>query len=84
MTFAPEEPRACVLLGKAVHDVRARHGLSRSDVAARTGFALEHIRRLEDGQINPALDAIFLLADAIGVPPSAFFYRIAELEQAGL
>jgi transcriptional regulator with XRE-family HTH domain len=68
-----------IVLGRAVRGCRERARLNPSDLAASTGIEATRILALEDGQLDPDLDLLLTLAEAIGVRPSAFFIRAEEL-----
>lgn len=48
-------------------------GLSQEAFADRCGFARSYMSRIERGGANPSLDAIEVLADALGVTVAVLF-----------
>jgi transcriptional regulator with XRE-family HTH domain len=69
-----------VALGEAIRDIRIHQGLSASDIASKAGLGARQLRELEHGQLDPDLDLILRVADAMGVRASAFVLRAEGLE----
>lgn len=59
--------------GLRVKELRQALGLSQEAFADLCGFARSYMSRVERGAANPSLDAIEVLADALGVAVSALF-----------
>lgn len=55
-------------LGAAVREARQQKGLTPADLAGSAGVALEQVRRLERGSVNPTLATLYALADVLQVP----------------
>ena len=55
------------LLGQKTKQGRLAAGLSRRKFALMLGTAQSYVWRLEKGQINPTLEAICRIADALGL-----------------
>lgn len=55
------------LFGLKVKELRLASGLSQEGFADRCGFARSYMSRIERGAANPSLDAIGVLAAALGV-----------------
>lgn len=53
--------------GQRVKELRQATGLSQEAFADRCGFARSYMSRVERGGANPSLDAVEVLADALGV-----------------
>jgi transcriptional regulator with XRE-family HTH domain len=68
-----------VILGKAMQAVREQHSLSARDLAAAAGVAEAQINALEDGRLDPDFELLLVLAERMGIRPSAFFLRAEEL-----
>jgi len=62
------DPKA--ILAANVRRIRAATGLSQEGLADRSGLHRTYISSLERGQRNVSVQNIFLLADALGVPPA--------------
>ena len=56
-----------VAFGAAVRELRERKDLSQSALAERLGTSQPTLSALEHGQRNPGLDAVFRLAQQLGV-----------------
>ncbi len=72
MTAAPSAPRAIV--AARLRQARDLRGLSQREVGLRMGLdkdaASARISRYESGSMSISLEALFKLAEALGVPPA--------------
>lgn len=59
--------------GQRVKELRQASGLSQEAFADKCGFARSYMSRVERGAANPSLDAVEVLASALGVPVAALF-----------
>ncbi len=66
--MANNDPKA--ILAANVRRIRVATGLSQEGLADRAGLHRTYISSLERGQRNVSVQNIFLLADALGVPPA--------------
>jgi transcriptional regulator with XRE-family HTH domain len=66
-----------VAFGKRLRAVRKEHGVSRRDLAFRTGMYETEIGRYERGGRDPRLATILRLARGLGVPPGALLDPLA-------
>ncbi len=62
---------ASVAFGQRLHQLRAEHGVSKDELARRTGLHNTAIRRYERGAREPRLSAIERLARGLDLPPRA-------------
>ena len=60
-------------LGPAIKRYRKVAGLTQAELGERTGFDPKTISRFETGTYTPSVEALFMLADALGVKLKAFF-----------
>lgn len=60
-----------VAVGSRIRDLRVGVGLTPKDFAARAGFTLSYLWRLEGGRQNLSLRSISRIALALGVPMAA-------------
>ena len=67
-----QQPRE--ILGKVVRDARARLGLTQSKVAEDIGRSERTIIKIEHGQGNLKLDALFPLIRELKIDPTEVFY----------
>lgn len=59
--------------GLKVKELRQAAGLSQEAFADRCGFARSYMSRIERGGANPSLDAVEVLATALGVEVKLLF-----------
>lgn len=59
--------------GKRIRQLRTAQGLSQEAFADRCGYARSYMGRIEVGIANPSLDAIEVLAGALGLPVKELF-----------
>jgi DNA-binding XRE family transcriptional regulator len=59
--------------GKKVKELRLRKKLSQEQLAWAVGLEFSQINRIENGKINTSISNVFILAEALGVQPKAFF-----------
>lgn len=67
MTFAGVKTSLRKRFGQRVKELRQASGLSQEAFADRCGFARSYMSRIERGGANPSLDAVQVLADALGI-----------------
>jgi transcriptional regulator with XRE-family HTH domain len=71
MTPLTDDERALETLCARLRQLRAEHGWTLGDLATRTGLSQAHLSRVESGERQPSLAALFTLARAFAVPVSA-------------
>jgi len=59
--------------GLRVKELRKAAGLSQEAFADKCGFARSYMSRIERGGANPSLDAVEIVAIALGAPLAALF-----------
>jgi transcriptional regulator with XRE-family HTH domain len=69
-------------LGAAIREVREQRGLSVGELAGAAGVAWARVEALEAGRLDPDLELLMGVADAVGVRLSAFVVRAGELGAA--
>jgi transcriptional regulator with XRE-family HTH domain len=62
--------------GKCVREKRLAQGLSQVEFGERCGFYQTYLSRIERGQANPTLNAIEVIANALGVTVFELFEAI--------
>lgn len=82
MTFAGVKIPLRKRFGLRVKELRQATGLSQEAFADRCGFVRSYMSRIERGRANPSLDAIEVLADALGVEEFRLFIVEAETTTA--
>ncbi|ROP90894.1 XRE family transcriptional regulator [Stella humosa] len=78
----PPEGRLEAAIGRAVRAFRLRHDLTVAALAARAGLSVGMLSKIENGRTSPSLATIQRLADALGVPVSAFLRSYDEQRDA--
>jgi transcriptional regulator with XRE-family HTH domain len=69
-------------LGEAFHQIRTEHGRDIAELAATTGVEPGRIHALERGELDPDLDTLLVLAEAMDLRPSAFVLRAEAIAEA--
>jgi len=62
--------------GTRIRELRIDAGMNQEAFADHCGFARTYMSRIETGGANPSLDAIKVLADALGLTLSALFKEL--------
>ncbi|WP_408908525.1 helix-turn-helix domain-containing protein [Variovorax paradoxus] len=62
--------------GKCVREMRLEMGLSQVEFGERCGFYQTYLSRIENGQANPTLNAVEVIANALGLTVFDMFDKI--------
>lgn len=62
--------------GKRVQTLRFASGISQEAFADKCGYARSYMSRIERGLANPSLDAVEVLAEALGVEVCILFQNM--------
>jgi transcriptional regulator with XRE-family HTH domain len=62
--------------GKCVRELRQERNLSQVEFGERCGFYQTYLSRIENGQANPTLNAMEVIANALGLTIFDLFDRI--------
>lgn len=71
-----------VAIGHEVRAFRKKLGITVADLAAATNISLGMLSKIENGNTSPSLTTLQSLAQALGVPVTAFFRRFEEVRNA--
>ena len=71
-----------VAIGHEVREYRKKLGITVADLAATTNLSLGMLSKIENGVTSPSLTTLQALAQALGVPVTAFFRRFEEVRDA--
>ena len=82
MTFVGVKTSLRKRFGQRVKEVRQATGLSQEAFADRCGLVRSYMSRIERGGANPSLDAVQVLADALGVEVFRLFIVDGETTTA--
>lgn len=69
-------------IGHEVRTLRKKLGITGADLASATGISLGMLSKIENGNTSPSLTTLQGLAQALGVPMTAFFRRFEEVRNA--
>lgn len=64
--------------GRCVRELRLEAGLSQVEFGERCGFYQTYLSRIENGQANPTLNAIEVIATALGMTAFELFDRVRD------
>jgi transcriptional regulator with XRE-family HTH domain len=62
-------------IGAVVTQLRTEKDWSQGELAARSGYSLDWVNKLENGKINPSLEVVIAFADTFKLTLSQFFAR---------
>ena len=63
-------------LGKRVKELRREQQLTQTQLALMVGLDHSYISRIENGECNPTVDSIVIIANGLGTSPSTLFEGI--------
>lgn len=76
-----DEDRRCIIwfmtdssrkkLGKNIQKERREKGLTQAQLALKVGISVNHLSKIERGNVNPTVDSVELITKALGVHSSA-------------
>jgi transcriptional regulator with XRE-family HTH domain len=72
----------CRVIGERVRDLRQGLGLTMERFAEEAGLSIGMLSKIEHGQTSPSLSTLTALANAAGVPFTAFFRGLDEERDA--
>lgn len=70
-------------LGACIRELRLQTGQSQVVFGERCGFYQTYLSRVERGQANPTINAIEVVANALGLTVFELFDRVRELQPRG-
>jgi len=62
--------------GECVREMRLEMGLSQVEFGERCGFYQTYLSRIENGQANPTLNAVEVIANALGLTVFELFDKV--------
>ena len=60
-------------VGGRLKEVREDQGLTKTALAQKVGLDPSQITKIENGQSNPSLDALFRICETLNITPAEFF-----------
>ncbi len=70
-------------LGACIRELRLQTGQSQVEFGERCGFYQTYLSRVENGQANPTINAIEVVANALGLTVFELFDRVRKLQPRG-
>ena len=67
--------------GQCVRALRQANGLTQVEFSEKCGFYQTYLSRIENGQANPTLNAMEVIAVALGLTVFELFERVREQAQ---
>jgi transcriptional regulator with XRE-family HTH domain len=74
----PPKPRQVQLVGRKIRDLRKRHKLTQTELAARIGIQQSDLSRMEQGQYRVSLDTLFKILAEFEMSISDFFGEVGQ------
>ncbi len=79
MTSAPPiNPRQVQLVGRKIRELRKRHRLTQTELAARIGIQQSDLSRMEQGQYRVSLDTLFKILAEFEMGIAEFFGEVGQ------
>lgn len=69
--------------GQCVRFLRQAHGMTQVEFSEKCGFYQTYLSRIENGQANPTLNAMEVIAVGLGLTVFELFERVRKQAQAG-
>ena len=70
-------------LGECIRELRLQTGQSQVVFGERCGFYQTYLSRVENGQANPTINAIEVVANALGMTVFELFDKVRESQPRG-
>lgn len=67
--------------GQCVRALRQAHGMTQVEFSEKCGFYQTYLSRIENGQANPTLNAMEVIAVGLGLTVFELFERVREQAQ---
>ncbi|MGI5947780.1 MAG: helix-turn-helix domain-containing protein [Lachnospiraceae bacterium] len=65
-------------IGKKLQELRSKNGISMRKLSAQAGITPSMLSQIENGQVNPSINTLRSLANALGAPLYHFFKEETE------
>jgi len=66
-----EVRQTLIIIGERIRTERKRAGFSQTELAARVGYSMNGLAKIERGESDPKFSAIAKIADALGISVDA-------------
>ena len=77
-TTPPPPSKIAKQLGACIRALRLDTGLSQVEFGERCGFYQTYLSRVENGQANPTINALEVIANTLGLTVFELFDRVRE------
>lgn len=77
-TSPPLKPRQVQLVGRKIRELRKRHKLTQTELAARIGIQQSDLSRMEQGQYRVSLDTLFRILAEFEMGIAEFFGEVGQ------
>ena len=77
-TTPPPPSKIAKQLGACIRSLRLDTGLSQVEFGERCGFYQTYLSRIENGQANPTINALEVIANTLGMSVFELFDRVRE------
>lgn len=74
----PPPSKIAKQLGACIRALRLETGLSQVEFGERCGFYQTYLSRIENGQANPTINALEVIANTLGLTVFELFDRVRE------
>lgn len=64
------------VVGRVIHDLREKKGLSQEVVSGLAGIGRTHLSAVERGERKPTMETFFRISDALQIKPSELMAMI--------
>jgi transcriptional regulator with XRE-family HTH domain len=78
----PPPPKIAKQLGACIRALRLDTGLSQVEFGERCGFYQTYLSRIENGQANPTINALEVIANALGMTVFELLDKVREQPKA--
>lgn len=83
-TFLGVSSSLSLSFGQNIRALRKAQGLTQVEFSERCGFYQTYLSRVENGQANPTLNAIEVMANALGLTVYEMFYLMETAMEASV
>lgn len=71
-------------LGQCIREIRTKQNKTIEEVARQVGITKSHLSQVERGKVNPSVNTLWSLADALGTPVGKLLSGVSEKKRTRL